>query len=113
MPKSPADLTVRETASLRRPTYLVPPLASSPRALDLVGLYADHARPDAFYLGGVYALTPEFSASVLEGGDTRCPKCGHLLIQRDHFSPRTMDMEEGRCSSCTAEIAGVFTNESS
>ncbi|MFC1672134.1 AmmeMemoRadiSam system radical SAM enzyme [Planctomycetota bacterium] len=55
-----------------------------------------------------------YLGNVLEGVDTRCPKCGHLLIQRGYFSPQAMDMEQGTCPSCAAEIAGVWaTSESS
>lgn len=39
-----------------------------------------------------------------EADNTRCPKCGELLIARRGFSVSEYDIEEGRCPNCGAEI---------
>lgn len=39
--------------------------------------------------------------------DTRCPQCGHLLVQRSNFGTKRNSIERGRCPQCGMEIAGV------
>jgi pyruvate formate lyase activating enzyme len=45
----------------------------------------------------------------LEGGSTRCPHCGHAVIERDGY--RILDYrvtDDGRCKACGGAIAGRF-----
>lgn len=42
------------------------------------------------------------------GGDTLCPGCGGLLIERHGFRSRIQGLERGRCASCGQVIAGVW-----
>ena len=43
-----------------------------------------------------------------EGNNTLCPSCGEVCIQRAGFFVTKMMVEEGRCSKCRTEIAGVW-----
>ncbi len=38
------------------------------------------------------------------GDDTRCPRCGGLVIEREGFEVVRFDLEEGRCRRCGASI---------
>lgn len=40
------------------------------------------------------------------GGDTRCPSCGRLLIERRGYRILRNDLERGRCPGCATEIHG-------
>jgi len=39
---------------------------------------------------------------------TRCPSCGHVVIDRVGFSVRAVDLQEGACANCGATIEGVW-----
>ncbi len=43
-----------------------------------------------------------------EFGQTRCPQCGALLIQRSGYWVRPLWPEPGRCPACGTAIAGVW-----
>lgn len=40
---------------------------------------------------------------------TRCPSCGHTVIQRLGFSVRRMDIKDGRCVSCGMELPVILS----
>ena len=42
------------------------------------------------------------------GGNTYCPACGELLIQRTGYTIRRNVLQEGCCPKCTAPIDGVW-----
>ena len=45
----------------------------------------------------------------LEGGTTRCPGCGRVVIQRDGYALLDQRLQEdGTCGHCGRQIAGVF-----
>jgi pyruvate formate lyase activating enzyme len=44
-----------------------------------------------------------------EGDDTFCPECGRAVVRREGFRVAGMEVEEGRCAHCDAEIAGVWS----
>ncbi len=46
------------------------------------------------------------------GGNTLCPQCGELVIERWGFQVNRIRMEKGRCASCGAGIAGVWDDGS-
>jgi len=39
--------------------------------------------------------------------DTKCPQCGHVLIERSYFGIMKNNVQENRCPNCGKEIAGV------
>ncbi|MHC4549889.1 MAG: AmmeMemoRadiSam system radical SAM enzyme [Planctomycetota bacterium] len=41
-----------------------------------------------------------------EGGNTYCPGCGRLLIERRRYVVRANHLEEGRCPACRTEVYG-------
>lgn len=45
-----------------------------------------------------------------DGGDTRCPKCDALLIQRSWHDVRANRMNNGACPNCGHDIPGVWAN---
>jgi pyruvate formate lyase activating enzyme len=47
------------------------------------------------YLGNVYARDKD---------DTFCPKCGSLVIQREGFSAEPVDLKDGKCGKCGADL---------
>ncbi len=49
-----------------------------------------------------------YLGNVLEGCDTYCYNCKELIIKRSYFTLETFRIREGRCPSCSAEIAGVW-----
>ena len=42
-------------------------------------------------------------------GNTYCPKCSNLLIQRYAFSVEIKGLEKGKCASCQTVIPGVWS----
>jgi pyruvate formate lyase activating enzyme len=47
------------------------------------------------YLGNVYARDKD---------DTFCPKCGSLVIQREGFNAEPVDLKDGKCGRCGADL---------
>jgi pyruvate formate lyase activating enzyme len=44
-----------------------------------------------------------------DGGSTRCPSCGEIVIERDWYVLGTYDLtDDGRCRHCDAPVAGRF-----
>jgi len=43
-----------------------------------------------------------------EFGQTRCPQCGAVLIQRSGYWTRPLWTQSGRCSACGAALPGVW-----
>lgn len=43
------------------------------------------------------------------GGDTHCPRCGALLVERNGYAVRPHWKEPGKCPSCAAPCPGVWT----
>ena len=39
---------------------------------------------------------------------TFCPGCGQVLVERDLFAIKALNLEKGRCKSCRMKIAGVW-----
>jgi pyruvate formate lyase activating enzyme len=54
------------------------------------------------YLGNVRAA---------EGSNTRCPKCGNLLVKRDGYHTSVTGIENGACGNCgrAADFVGLST----
>jgi pyruvate formate lyase activating enzyme len=44
-----------------------------------------------------------------ESEDTRCPKCGQVLVRRRGFFVAENRLTTGRCPSCAAAVAGIFS----
>jgi pyruvate formate lyase activating enzyme len=42
------------------------------------------------------------------GEDTACARCGHLLIERDGFAVKRMDLKGSGCPRCGAPLEGIF-----
>lgn len=53
------------------------------------------------YIGNVRGL-PEASR-------TKCPGCGRAVVERDVYAVRSMNIQDGKCKFCKAQIAGVWT----
>jgi len=51
------------------------------------------------YVGNVYTT---------EEGNTYCPKCKSLLIERNGFSITQNNVKHGKCFNCSEKIAGVW-----
>jgi pyruvate formate lyase activating enzyme len=51
------------------------------------------------YLGNV---------SESNGENTYCPDCGTILMSRNEFATRILQMNKGRCDTCNCLIAGKF-----
>ncbi len=49
-----------------------------------------------------------YMGNVLEGENTYCPKCKHLLIERYGFSILRYELKDGRCPNCKEIIEGVW-----
>ena len=48
------------------------------------------------------------NSSNTESQNTYCPNCKSLLIKRDYYKTKIVNMNGNRCSSCKAEIYGLF-----
>jgi pyruvate formate lyase activating enzyme len=46
-----------------------------------------------------------------DGGDTHCPQCDALLIQRSWHDVRANRLKNGACPKCGQRIPGVWSNE--
>ncbi len=44
-----------------------------------------------------------------EGGNTFCPKCGKVVVQRVGYRIETIRLKAGRCDTCGTPIPGVWT----
>jgi pyruvate formate lyase activating enzyme len=44
-----------------------------------------------------------------DGGNTICPGCKQVIIQRSWHAVTANNVKDGRCANCGAYIAGVFT----
>jgi len=42
-----------------------------------------------------------------DGLDTKCPKCGRVLIERSYFGVKKNYIQENRCPNCGLEISGM------
>ena len=51
------------------------------------------------FIGNVYVQGAE---------DTRCPKCGKLLVQRRGYTARAHAVDKGRCRYCGTPIPGIW-----
>jgi len=49
-----------------------------------------------------------YLGNVPEGSDTRCRKCNRVLITRSYFSPGSVKIKDGKCSSCLTPVEGVW-----
>ncbi|MCB1228962.1 MAG: AmmeMemoRadiSam system radical SAM enzyme [Verrucomicrobiae bacterium] len=54
-----------------------------------------------------------YVGNVLDGDrqSTRCPKCGEIVIERDHYQLGRYQIRDGGCAACGEKIPGVFENE--
>ncbi len=43
-----------------------------------------------------------------EGENTVCPKCGSLLVERQGYAIKTVNIKEGACPSCRTAIPGLW-----
>lgn len=43
-----------------------------------------------------------------DGDATRCPKCAHVVMQRDWYQLLDWQLDDGACARCGEQIAGVF-----
>jgi pyruvate formate lyase activating enzyme len=65
------------------------------------------AREIALRNGVRYAYTG--NVHDIDGGSTRCHKCGHTLIARDWYILESWQLtDDGRCANCGEPCAGVF-----
>ena len=64
----------------------------------------------AFVIGKEAGLKYVYLGNVDEGGETVCPACGALLIERVGFDAHMSEnfTDEGKCSGCGAVIEGVW-----
>ncbi|HTY13030.1 MAG TPA: AmmeMemoRadiSam system radical SAM enzyme, partial [Candidatus Omnitrophota bacterium] len=51
------------------------------------------------YIGNVYGNA---------GADTYCPKCGKMVIEREGYAIKRMEVVNGKCRYCGGPIAGVW-----
>ena len=59
-------------------------------ALELAREKLDYA-----YLGNI---------EIAGAGDTCCPQCGQLLVERSYYRVRTVGIGDGRCQNCNREV---------
>jgi len=46
-----------------------------------------------------------------EGDATSCAECGEILIERDWYELHSFRLEDGKCGSCSAPLAGHFDSK--
>ncbi|HKJ27688.1 MAG TPA: AmmeMemoRadiSam system radical SAM enzyme [Anaerolineales bacterium] len=66
----------------------------------------------AYEIGKAAGLEYIYMGNVAGESNTRCPECGTLLIQRRGYQIGAVNIREGRCPTCSHEIAGVWGNSS-
>ncbi len=54
---------------------------------------------------GLYYI---YMGNVPVNGDTYCPECGELLIDRTGYSVTVNRLQDGYCPKCYREIEGVW-----
>ncbi|MBF0215698.1 MAG: AmmeMemoRadiSam system radical SAM enzyme [Candidatus Omnitrophica bacterium] len=61
-------------------------------------------------IGMTKGLKYVYMGNVAKGGDTECPKCGKIIIERDGFSSlkKARLFSSGKCLSCGEKIEGVW-----
>jgi pyruvate formate lyase activating enzyme len=59
-------------------------------------------------IGKGQGLRYVYLGNIGKGIDTNCYNCNKLVVKRSHFSVEKSNVEKGKCSSCGAEIAGVW-----
>lgn len=65
----------------------------------------------AFDIGKTAGLKHIYIGNVHGGGgeDTYCPSCSRTVVTRSGYSIRDTQITNGRCSACSAPIAGVWS----
>ena len=63
----------------------------------------------ASVIGKKAGLYYVYMGNVPVHGDTFCPKCGELLIDRTGYSVTVNKLEDGHCPKCKREIEGVWS----
>ncbi len=51
------------------------------------------------------------NSSNTKSQNTYCPNCESLLIKRDYYKTKIVNMNGNRCSSCNKEIYGLFNQQ--
>lgn len=62
----------------------------------------------AYKIGKNAGLKYIYMGNIGHENPTICPKCGEILIQRDHFFVQKNYLIDGCCPSCHNKIAGIF-----
>ena len=47
--------------------------------------------------------------TVADSGTTRCPQCGKVVVDREIYFVRRVDIQNGKCKHCGTRIAGVWS----
>ncbi|MDD5593802.1 MAG: AmmeMemoRadiSam system radical SAM enzyme [Candidatus Margulisbacteria bacterium] len=82
------------------PMYKLTGLPPTPvQTLEQAAKIAKEAGLHYVYIGNVYGHA---------GENTICPACGKVLIEREGYTIRQMNLTEGRCKFCGYKIAGVW-----
>jgi pyruvate formate lyase activating enzyme len=63
----------------------------------------------AAQIGKEKGLRYIYLGNVVEGNDTYCYRCGKLLIKRTYFYVERLDVKQGRCIHCGAQIDGLWS----
>ena len=83
------------------PLYLLRNLPPTPvQSLERAKAIADSEGLHYAYVGNVPGHT---------GGNTYCPNCRQLLIERTGFMIKQMNLKKGNCTKCGHSIRGVWT----
>lgn len=59
-------------------------------------------------IGEKNGLRYVYLGNVMEGADTYCYSCKELLIKRSYMASERINIRNGSCPSCEAQIAGVW-----
>ena len=49
-----------------------------------------------------------YLGNVMRGGNTCCPSCGKILIERSGYTVSVSNMKNGKCAGCGAAVEGVW-----